>query len=162
MNIKDFRVGIGQDSHRFSNNPDKKLFLGGVEVVGEIGLEANSDGDVVIHAICRALEQAIGGESFSVYADKLNQNGIMDSKEYLKVSVAHVKEKGYKINNVGISIEAKCPNISKISEDIKNSLANILEAENSDIGISATSGEELTSFGKGEGIQCFAIVSLVK
>jgi 2-C-methyl-D-erythritol 2,4-cyclodiphosphate synthase len=158
--MNDFRVGIGQDSHKFSTDPDRKLFLGGIEVLDEIGLEGNSDADVVIHAICRALEQAIGGESFSVYADEMNGRGITDSKEYLKVSVAHVKEKGFRINNVGISVEAKRPNISKISESIKNSLSPILEISNEDIGISATSGEEMTPFGKGEGVQAFAIVSL--
>ncbi len=160
--MEDFRVGIGQDSHRFSNDSERKLILGGLEVAGEKGLEGNSDADVVIHAICRALEQAIGGESFSVYADRMNSEGIRDSKEYLKVSVSHVKEKGYKINNVGISIEAKKPNIQKISEDMKKCLAPILDIAKESIGINATSGEELTSFGKGEGIQTFAIISLIK
>ena len=160
--MKDFRVGIGQDSHKFSHMAGRKLFLGGVAVANEMGLEGNSDGDVIIHAICRALEQAIGGESFSVYADKMNQEGIMDSREYLKVSVKHVREKDYKINNIGISVEAKKPNIAKISEDIKKSLAAVLEMPVENIGINATSGEELTPFGKGEGIQVFAIVSLIK
>lgn len=160
--MKDFRVGMGQDSHKFSNTAGRKLFLGGREITNEAGLEGNSDGDVIIHALCRALEQAIGGESFSIYADKMLNEGIMDSKEYLKISVKHVKEKGYKINNVGISVEAKKPNISKISESIRNSLASILEISEENIGINATSGEEMTPFGKGEGIQTFAIVSLIK
>lgn len=160
--MKDFRTGIGQDSHKFSNTAGRKLFLGGVEIADESGLKGNSDGDVIIHALCRALEQAIGGESFSVYADKMNKEGIMDSREYLKISVMHVKEKGYKINNVGISVEAKKPNIAKISEDIKKGLAAILEIPVASIGINATSGEEMTPFGKGEGIQTFAIVSLIK
>lgn len=160
--MKDFRVGIGQDSHKFSNTAGRKLFLGGVEIANESGLEGNSDGDVIVHAICRALEQAIGGESFSIYADRMNREGIMDSKEYLKISVKHVQEKGYKINNVGISVEAKKPNIAKISENIKKSLATVLEISTENIGINATSGEEMTPFGKGEGIQAFAIVSLIK
>lgn len=160
--MKDFRVGIGQDSHKFSDDPNKKLFLGGIEVSDEKGLEANSDGDAVIHAICRALEQAIGGESFSIYADKMNKDGVLDSKDFLKVSMEHVKEKGYRINNVGISIEAKKPNISKISDNMKKSLSSVLEIAEENIGINATSGEELTPFGKGEGVQAFAIVSLLK
>ena len=160
--MEDFRVGIGQDSHKFSSDPNRKLFLGGVEIADEMGLEGNSDADVVIHAVCRALEQAIGGGCFSVYADEMNGKGIMDSKEFLKVSVSHVKEKGYAINNVGISIEAKKPNILKISENMKNVLSQILETAEENIGINATSGEEMTPFGKGEGIQALAIVSLIK
>lgn len=157
-----FRVGFGQDSHRFSTDPSRKLILGGVEVLDEQGLEGNSDADVVAHALCRALEQVIGGESFSVYADKMQKAGINDSMEYLKIAVEHVEIQGYEINNVGISIEAKKPNISSIAEEMKKTLSRTMKIETDAIGISATSGEGLTAFGRGEGIQAFAIVSLIK
>lgn len=157
-----FRVGFGQDSHRFLKNPDKKLILGGVLISGENGLEGNSDGDVVIHSICRALEQAVGMESFSIYADNMSKNGINNSKEYLKKSMDHVKDKGYKINNLGISLEGQKPKIADLADQMKKSLAEILEIEKNQIGISATSGEDLTAFGRGEGLQSFTIVSLIK
>ena len=157
-----FRVGFGQDSHRFSDDSAKKLVLGGVAVSGERGLEGNSDADVIIHSICRAFEQAIGGESFSIYADKMNAEGISDSREYLKVSAANVERNGYRIGNLGISLECKTPKIVPLADKIKSELAAILKIEKGQIGVSATSGEELTAFGRGEGIQCFAIVSLIK
>ena len=161
--MTDFRIGMGQDSHKFSDDPNKKLFLGGVEISNEAGFKSNSDGDVIIHSLCNALEQAIGGESLSVYSCSMcHDKGITDSKEYLKVAMEHIKEKGYKINNVGISVEAKTPKILPVAEKIRETLAPILEIKKEDIGINATSGEELTSFGKGEGVQAFAIVSLVK
>lgn len=157
-----FRVGFGQDSHRFSEDENKKLFLGGVEVKGERGLEGNSDGDLIIHSICAAIEQALGRENFSVYADEMCKNKIFGSVEYLKVARAHLKESGYIINNLGISLEGKHPKILPIENQIKNSLAQILEVNKNQIGINATTGDGLTSFGKGEGLQCFAILSLVK
>ena len=61
-----FRVGFGQDSHRFSKDENKKLILGGVEVRGYRGLESNSDGDPISHALCAAIEQALGRTNFSV------------------------------------------------------------------------------------------------
>ncbi|HLN18689.1 MAG TPA: 2-C-methyl-D-erythritol 2,4-cyclodiphosphate synthase [Patescibacteria group bacterium] len=157
-----FRVGLGQDSHKFSTDQKRKLFLGGFEVPNEIGLEGNSDADVVIHAICRALEQAIDGDSFSVYADEMSKDGINDSKKYLKKAVEHVKIQNYKINNIGISIEANKPNISSIAKAMKQKLASVMEIDADKIGIGATSGEKLTAFGRGEGIQVFAIVTVVK
>lgn len=160
--MNDFRVGIGQDSHKFSNNPDKKLFLGGIEIKDEPGLESNSDGDPIMHSVCNALEQAIGNDSFSTYADEMCENGITDSKEYLKYALNHIKDKGYRINNIGISIEAKRPKILPVTNDIRKSIADILKIDESSIGINSTSGEDITCFGKGEGIQAFAIVSLVK
>ena len=157
-----FRVGFGQDSHRFTDDEKKMLVLGGVEIPGEAGLLGNSDADVVIHALCRALEQALGRESFSIYADKMHEQVVDSSREYLKMAKSHVRESGYKIGNIGISIEAKKPKIIPIAEDIKKCLAGILDIDHGSVGISATSGEELTSFGRGEGIQAFAIVSLIK
>lgn len=160
--MNDFRVGIGQDSHRLAINPEKKLVIGGVEVESDKSFDGNSDGDIVIHALCNALEQAIGGDSLAVYTDPMCNDGITDSKEYLKVAMEHIKEKGYRVNNVGISIEAKCPMILPIAGKMRESLAPILEIDAKNIGINATSGEGMTPFGRGEGAQAFVIVSLVK
>lgn len=157
-----FRIGIGQDSHPFAKNKEKVLVLGGVRVKNSLGLKGNSDGDVVIHALCNAMEQAIGGDSFSVYADLMCKQGITDSREYLKIASEHIKEKDYQISNLGISIEAKEPKILPIANQIRESLAKILQIEEEKIGINATTGEELTVFGKGEGIQVWAVVSLIK
>ncbi|MFZ2626382.1 MAG: 2-C-methyl-D-erythritol 2,4-cyclodiphosphate synthase [Candidatus Moraniibacteriota bacterium] len=157
-----FRVGLGQDSHRFSENQNKKLILGGIEIEGEKGLEGNSDADVILHAICAAIEQALGRVNFSVYADEMFKNGITDSTEYLKIALSHIEEDSYAINNLGISIEAKKPKILSIEDRLKINLAEILKIEKNRIGINATSGEELTAFGKGKGIQVFVIISLIK
>jgi 2-C-methyl-D-erythritol 2,4-cyclodiphosphate synthase len=157
-----FRVGFGQDSHRFSEDKNKKLFLGGVEIASEKGMVANSDGDVIIHAVCAAIEQALGRENFSVYADRLCKNGITDSVEYLKLAKSHLDEGNYVINNLGISVEGKRPKILPLEDRIKIKLGEILGIEKSQIGINATTGEDLTAFGKGEGIQVFATVYLIK
>lgn len=157
-----FRIGFGQDSHRFSDDSKRKLILGGIGIRNEKGLKANSDGDVVAHAICRAIEQALGNQDFSVYADKMSREGINDSQKYLKVAMGHVKAKGYSINNLGITFECRKPKIIPIEEKMKKNLAEILKIEIGQIGINASSGEDLTAFGKGEGIQVFAIVSLIK
>jgi len=155
------RVGIGQDSHRFSEDKNKPLILGGVEFSGEPGLKSNSDGDPIIHAICNGLEQAIGSGSFSSYADLMCQEGITDSKEYLKKALEHIQNKGYQINNIGINIEAQYPKIDPMANEIRQKLAEIMEISVDLIGITGTTGENLTAFGQGEGIQVFAIVSLV-
>lgn len=154
------RVGFSQDSHKFTADSNKKLILGGVVIPGEPGLESNSDGDAVIHALCGAIEQALGNDPFSIYADALCRQGITDSREYLKMAIAHLKEKECAIGNIGISIEAKRPKIIPWINAIKKSLSSTLEISSDKIGVNATSGEGMTSFGKGEGIQVFVIVSL--
>ncbi len=151
------RLGIGLDSHRFTNK-DKPLILGGVMIPNEKGLQANSDGDVILHSLFNAISQSMGNKSISYYADPLCKKGITDSKEYLKIAVDMVKD--YEINNVGVMIEAKKPKISPYEEKIKENIAKLLNIDKKLVGITATSGEELTEFGKGKGIQATTIVSL--
>src|SRR6476620_12580313 len=109
-----FRVGFGQDSHRFAKTGGRKLVLGGVYIPGAIGLAGNSDADVVLHALCRALEQAIGTDGFSRYADAMSSDGIDDSREYVKVALANVHRAGYDVGNVGLTIEARTPKIEPL------------------------------------------------
>lgn len=155
-----FRAGFGQDSHKFSKNKNKKLILGGFIVPNEAGLEADSDGDVILHALFNALSSAIGGRSLDYYAGPMCREGISDSNEYLKIILEKMHKKNIKINNISIAIEAARPKLERYTENIKSSLSRILNLNKENIGITYTSGDELTSFGKGEGIQCFCAVTI--
>ena len=155
------RIGIGLDSHRFAGS-DVPLVLGGVEIPGEDGLEANSDGDVILHSLFNALSQAIGGKSIGFYADQMCKDGVKNSKEYIALILGKIKEKNYTVNNIGIMVEAKRPRLDDYSEKIKESISSICCLGKERIGITATSGESLTEFGKGLGIQVFTIASLRK
>lgn len=156
-----FRIGIGQDSHMFSK--DKKgLMLGGLLLKDEQKLEAKSDGDVVLHAIFNSISQAIGEESLGFYADPLcEEKGIKNSQKYLDIMLKKIEKMKLDIGNIGIMIECKTPKIDPIALKIKKSLAGIMGIDIKKIGITATSGENLTVFGAGLGIQCFAITSLL-
>ncbi len=157
------RVGLGQDSHAFEpEGTTKPLILGGVLFAGQPGLLANSDGDVVLHALFNALSQAVGGRSLGIYADPLCQQGITDSRQYLPVALDMVRRAGYTVNNVGISIEARRPKIEPRALEMKKSIAELLGIAEDQVGITATSGEGLTAFGRGEGIQVFVIASLTE
>jgi len=156
---EDYRVGIGMDSHLFAKK-EKGLTLGGIFIKNELKLEANSDGDVVLHAIFNALSQAIGEMSLGFYADKEFKKGIKDSEKYLEIVLKKIKLQKFEINNLGIMIEGDRPKIDPISSKIKTSLSKILNIPYERIGITATTGEKCTIFGEGLGIQCFAMVSL--
>lgn len=158
---EDFRMGIGQDSHMFEES-EKGLTLAGIEFKNELKLKANSDGDVVLHAIFNAISQALGEMSLGFYADELCEKGVKDSKKYLEPIIKSMKKQKFKINSLGLMIECKQPKIDPVVSKMKKSLASILDMPAARIGITATTGEELTVFGHGLGIQCFAIVSLRK
>lgn len=155
-----YRIGIGQDSHKFIAN--KPLVLGGVNIPDHPGLLANSDGDAILHALCNAISSAIGRGSLGTYADKLClEEKIIDSKEYLKAVFKSLKKNNFKINNISISIEAKTPKIELYSSAMKDAIAKILEIKKTQIGITATTGEALTAFGRGEGVAVIAVATVM-
>jgi len=152
------RIGLGQDSHRFSNT--NGLVFGGVTFANYLRLEGNSDGDTLIHSLCNALSSAIGGESLSTWADDMCQKGITDSREYLKYIFNLVSQK-FTINNISISVEAQTPRLTPTEKSaVKKSLSDILSIKIDQIGITYTSGQNLTAFGQKQGIQVFSTVLL--
>lgn len=165
---KEFSVGIGQDSHRFMSLRDRRnvgrsnLVLGGVNIKNLPALEAKSDGDVVLHALCNAIASAIGKGSLGTYATKMCKRGIRDSSLYLKKILAKMERKHRKIIQCSISIEAAKPRIDPIAPVMKKKLSALLQIPEEKIGITAISGEGLTAFGKGEGVRCQASVVLSK
>lgn len=162
-----FRVGLGQDSHRIKIKDQKSkienskpLILGGVLIDKYIEVYANSDGDVVLHALFNALSSSVGKESISKYADPIcKEQGITDSREYLKIALDLIKKAGYKVNNVSIAVEAKQPKVTWQQQDkMKKVISKLCRIEPKDVGITFTSGEDLTPFGKSLGIQAYATV----
>lgn len=154
------RIGIGQDSHGFDNSTG--LIFGGIKFENYQKLKGNSDADVVIHSLCNALSSAIGGESLGSWSDTLCQQGITDSREYLK-HILNIVFKNFTISNISIAVEAQTPRLtSEEKQQVKKSLADILKINLDQIGITYTSGDYLTSFGKGEGVQVFSTVLLTE
>lgn len=152
------RIGIGSDSHRLIDG--KKLAIGGIKLDEGYGFEANSDGDVILHALFNAISTAIGMKSLGFYADRMFDNGVKDSRKYLEFILRKMNEKKLKIQNVAIMLEGKRPKIDKHIDKIKGSLSRLLKIKEENIGIAATSGEGLTEFGKGNGMHCVCVVSL--
>lgn len=153
------KIGIGQDSHRFDfNDISKKLVLGGVLFENHAPLKGNSDADVVLHAITNAISGVTCVNILGAKADKMClEEGITDSKDYVLEALKHLKE--IRILHVSISIECKTPKITSKIPEMRTSISKILDVPENCVGITATSGEELTEFGKGIGIQVFCCVT---
>lgn len=153
------KTGLGQDSHRFDfENPHKQLILAGVIFPDAPPLQGNSDADVVLHALTNAISSITGVNVLGAISDALClQHGITDSRFYVQEALNYLG--GWRICHVACSIECKTPKITPKLTDMKASLGELLGLEPQDVGITATSGEELTAFGRGEGIQVFCLVT---
>ncbi len=153
------KTGLGQDSHAFENN-NKPLILAGIVFDNEQGLRANSDGDVVLHAITNSISSITGVNILGKKADDLCQQGITDSSEYLLLALQDLS--AWDIQHLSISIECLNPKISPNIEKMKSSLAKLINISTSDIGITATTGEGLSEFGKGNGIQVLSLLTVTQ
>jgi len=157
-----YKSAIGQDSHRFETESSQKpLVLGGVIIPGCTGLLGNSDADVVLHALTNAISGISGVNILGRISDDMClKQGVMDSRAYLIKAIETLKT--YRLVHVSVSIEGKRPKLQDYIPVIKKKLAELCGLTSDDIGITATTGEDLTSFGRGEGMQAFVIVSVEK
>lgn len=152
------KVAIGQDSHRFDfESKDRKLILGGITFEGATPLSGNSDADVVLHSITNAVSGITCKNILGKIADDMCKSGITDSEEYLKEALKYLNEK---IVHLSISIECKTPKISPKIEEMRKNISRILNIPENSVGITATTGEGLTEFGKGNGISVFSIITV--
>ena len=153
------RTGIGQDSHRFlPADSSKPCVIAGLIFDDAPGFNANSDGDIVFHSICNAITSVTGVLILGAIADDLClKDGITDSEVYLKEAM---KTLGHQeVSHVAITLEAKKPKFKDRLVEMRENIARVMELDITQVGITATSGEGLTDFGCGDGVQCFAIIT---
>ena len=152
------KVAIGQDSHKIDRqNTQKELILGGIKFEEKYSLSGNSDADVVLHAVANAISVITGKNIIGKIADDMCKKGITSSEEYVKEALKYLQDK---IVHLSITIECKTPKISPKIEEMRKNIARILYIKEENIGITATSGEGLTEFGKGNGIGVFACLTV--
>lgn len=154
------KTGIGQDSHRFDEEAGKPCMIGGIEFEDSNGLKGNSDSDVVLHAIVNALTGIHGTVVLGPVTDQMCKAGITDSEKYIDTAMEYMK--GYDISNISISIECLRPKIVPKIDQIKQNIARILKIDATDVAITATTGEGLTDFGKGLGVQAFVAITAIQ
>jgi 2-C-methyl-D-erythritol 2,4-cyclodiphosphate synthase len=155
------KTGLGIDSHRFELKAieARPFVLGGVTWDDPLSLAGNSDADVVLHAITDAISSITGKTIIGAEADRLCAEGITDSREYLKLALKDLAP--YQITHLAIALECLRPKIDSKVPKMRASIAGLLKIPIEDVGITATSGEHLTDFGRGEGIYCTAIITVV-
>ncbi len=146
---------IGQDSHRFAGG--RPLILGGVQIPDVPGLEGNSDADVVLHALTNALSGLSGVRILGEEADRMCRAGITDSRAYVQAALDTLGD--IRLVHLSFTIEAAKPRLSDHIERMRESIASLTGLPVGRVALTATSGEGLTAFGRGEGMSCFCLAS---
>ena len=154
------RIGHGFDAHKFSTSGD--LILGGVTFDDAYKLEAHSDGDVLLHALCDAILGAAAlGDIGTHFPDTDPEFSGVDSRLLLRSVMDKTKQQGFNIGNLDITIIAQTPKMAPHIEAMKRHIAIDLSLEVSQINIKATTTEKMGYIGREEGIAVHAVVLLV-
>ncbi|MBR7178301.1 MAG: 2-C-methyl-D-erythritol 2,4-cyclodiphosphate synthase [Oscillospiraceae bacterium] len=153
------RIGHGYDVHRLVEGRD--LILGGVKIDFELGLLGHSDADVLLHAVSDALLGAAGlGDIGRHFPDTDPKYKGADSRVLLRHVVKLVRESGYRISNVDVTMIAQKP---KLKDHIPQMVANIaadLQIPENRVNVKATTEEKLGFTGSMEGLRCHAVCLL--
>ena len=154
------RIGQGYDAHKFKIGG--RLVLGGVEVPYGKGMEAHSDGDVVIHALCDALLGAMAlGDIGKHFPDTDDSYKGVDSRLLLKEVMNKVRQGGMKLGNADITIIAQEPKLAPHIQAMRKILADDMSTAINNISVKATTTEKMGFTGRAEGIAVTAVVLLI-
>ncbi len=155
------RIGFGYDVHAFAE--ERELILGGVKIPYSLGLKGHSDADVLTHAICDALLGAAGlgdiGRHFPDSDDKYkNISSLLLLKDVMKL----VRNLGYDIGNIDVTVVAQKPKLSPFIADMVKTISKVMGIKEDNLNIKATTTEGLGFTGRLEGIAAYAVALIVK
>jgi 2-C-methyl-D-erythritol 2,4-cyclodiphosphate synthase len=155
------RVGIGYDSHRLG--PPGPLVLGGIRIDSPLRLVGHSDGDAIAHALTDAiLGAANAGDIGQLFPDTAAENAGRDSVEMLSLAVERVRALGWVVQQADVVVVAEQPRIGPHRDAMRAALAPALGTGTSAISIKGKSNEGMGWIGRGEGIACMAVVTLIQ
>ncbi|MGN0997939.1 MAG: 2-C-methyl-D-erythritol 2,4-cyclodiphosphate synthase [Faecousia sp.] len=153
------RIGHGYDVHRLVEGRD--LILGGVKIPHTTGLLGHSDADVLLHAVSDALLGAAGlGDIGKHFPDTDPQYKGADSLKLLQIVGDKVRQAGYRVSNVDVTMIAQAPKLRPYIERMERNIAGALNLDVSRINVKATTEEHLGFTGAYQGMACHAVCLL--
>ncbi|MBW2147309.1 MAG: 2-C-methyl-D-erythritol 4-phosphate cytidylyltransferase [Deltaproteobacteria bacterium] len=151
------RVGFGYDVHRLER--ESQLWLGGVCIPYEKGLQGHSDADVLLHALCDAILGSMAlGDLGTHFPDTDQQYGNIRSTELLRRVCRLLREKGAQVENVDATVVAQAPRLAPYITSMVEIIASILGIEKERVSVKAKTTEGLGFAGRGEGMEAYSIV----
>ncbi len=156
-----YRIGNGYDVHALAHK--LPLWVCGVQIEHTKGCIAHSDGDAPLHALCDALLGALSlGDIGKHFPDTSAEFKGIDSKILLGRVYAIITQAGYTLVNADITIALERPKIAPYIEQMRTTIATLLDCPPDAISVKATTTEKLGFVGREEGIEAYAVVLLKK
>ncbi|MDE6480406.1 MAG: 2-C-methyl-D-erythritol 2,4-cyclodiphosphate synthase [Muribaculaceae bacterium] len=154
-----FRIGQGYDVHKLVE--DRDLWICGIKIPHTHGLLGHSDADVAIHALCDAILGALAlGDIGKHFPDSDPKYKGIDSKILLSHVMKLIRGYGYELSNCDITICAEAPKFRPYIDEMRRTLANVMEVNVDCVSVKATTTEKLGFTGRREGIAAMAVALL--
>lgn len=154
-----FRIGQGYDVHQLAE--DRPFWLGGILILHTHGAKGHSDADIACHVICDALLGAANMRNIGYhFSDKDPQWKGVDSKLLLAKVLEMIREKGFEVGNIDVTIILQEPKLNPYIPEMKTCLSQVMQVAEEDISIKATTSEHIGFVGRQEGIaaHCVALI----
>ena len=156
-----FRIGYGYDVHQFKKG--RELWIGGILIPHDRGLDGHSDADVLLHAICDALLGAANLRDIGYHFPPSDATlAGVDSKRLLRQTIQLVRNEGYELGNIDATICAEAPKMNPHIPAMQQVIAEVMGVATNQISIKATTTERLGFVGKEEGLASHAVALLTK
>lgn len=154
------RIGQGYDVHRLVEGRD--LILGGIKIPHSLGLLGHSDADVLTHAVMDALLGAAAlGDIGKLFPDSDERYRGISSLKLLAVVRDRIRDAGFAVENIDATVIAQRPKLSPFIDEMRKTLAGVLDLAVDQVSIKATTEERLGFTGREEGIACHCVCLLV-
>ena len=152
-----FRTGFGYDIHQLVE--DRDFWLGGIKIEHTKGAKGHSDADVLIHAVCDAILGAANLRDIGFhFPDTDPKYKGVDSKILLADTMKLIRDKGYELGNIDATICLEKPKINPHIPDMVTTMAKVMQVDEEDISLKATTSEKMSFVGREEGIKAYATV----
>ena len=158
--MTDLRIGLGIDLHRLA--PERPCILAGVRIDSDIGPEAVSDGDVILHAAVDAVLGAAGLDDLgTLFPETSKDNAGRDSAEFCHEAMRQLTARSLRVSSMDIVVEAQKPKLRPHRQAMRQRLATLFELEADRINLKGKTGEGLDAIGRGEAIRATVVALLV-
>ena len=155
-----YKIGLGIDIHELI--PGSSIKLAGVDIPAVRKIKAHSDGDIIYHSLSDGILGALSKGDIGMYfPDNDQRNKDLDSSAILLHVYSLMSTEKYSINNIDITIVLEKPKINNYKDQMRKNISLLVNCDMNVINIKATTSEQLGFVGKGEGIMCHSIVSII-
>ena len=155
------RVGFGYDSHRF--NSGEFIILGAEKIPFEKGLDAHSDGDVLLHALCDALLGAAAmGDIGKHFPDSDPDYKDIDSSSLVAKVIHELEKINFKVGNIDCTVILEKPKLASYIPAMQKNISTLVNTSLTNVNVKATTNESMGFIGRGEGIAAYVVITLLQ